>query len=102
MTYDTSLLNYFLHAGIVVKVVMLLLIGASIFSWTYILQRSAYFSFMNLAARKFENNFWSGDDLSKLYASESNRNQPLNGLDAIFHSGFKEFFVKMLVLLLIP
>lgn len=91
MTYDASLLSYFLHAGLVVKMVMLLLIAGSIFSWTYILQRGFYFKEMNKVTGKFEDNFWSGEELSKIYKEESGRKHELNGLEAIFHAGYKEF-----------
>lgn len=91
MTYDASLLSYFLHAGLVVKVVMLLLICASILSWTYILQRGFFFKDINESTSHFETAFWSGEDLSRLYSDEIARKQGLNGLDAIFHAGFKEF-----------
>src|SRR5579883_3085255 len=50
MNVDTTLLNYFLNAGIVVKLVMLLLITASVFSWTYILQRFFYLKDIREAA----------------------------------------------------
>lgn len=47
---------------------------------------------MNKSARKFEQAFWSGEELSKLYAA-SNHDQKgsLQGVEAIFHAGFKEF-----------
>ncbi len=91
MNYDASLLSYFLHAGIVVKVVMLLLVGASIFSWTYILQRGFFFNGMSRATGNFETVFWSGEDLAKLYARETSQKHSLTGLEAIFYAGFKEF-----------
>lgn len=89
MTYDASLLSYFFHAGIIVKAVMLLLVLGSVFSWTYILQRYFYFKGMNRATRQFENTFWSGEDLTKLY-NEQAVEQP-SGLSAIFQAGYKEF-----------
>lgn len=91
MNVDSSLLTYFLNASIVVKCVMLLLAAASIFSWTYILQRVFYINDINKAATKFEETFWAGEDLNKLYASENYRSTPLEGVEAIFHAGFKEF-----------
>lgn len=91
MNYDASLLGYFLNAGIVVKCVMLLLIGASIFSWTYIFQRSSYLKGMRKATGKFERLFWSGEDLLKLYENDKRRKDSLEGAEAIFFSGFKEF-----------
>lgn len=91
MNYDASLLGYFLHASLLVKCVMLILASASILSWTYILQRGFYLKEMNKAAVKFENAFWSGEDLSKLYAGGDRRRGAMNGLEAIFQAGFKEF-----------
>lgn len=87
MNFDASLIGYFVHAGLVVKCVMLLLIGASIFSWAYILQRAFYIKEIKKSTSAFEAAFWSGEDLTKLY--EDNRNN--DGLEAIFHAGFKEF-----------
>ena len=90
MNYDANLLNYFLHAGLVVKCVMIILAGASVFSWTYILQRGFYLQDVNKATGKFEREFWSGEDLAKLYAqSDGEKNQ--EGVQAIFQAGFKEF-----------
>ena len=75
MNYDSTLLNYFVHASLVVKCVMLILAVASIYSWAYILQRLFYLKDIKKSAGKFENSFWSGEDLSKLYVAESRNNQ---------------------------
>src|SRR3990167_9908459 len=91
MTYDTTLLTYFLQAGLVVKCVMVLLIGASIFSWAYILQRGFYLSDLYKTISQFEKTFWSGDDLAKLYTEGTRRRGTIEGIEAIFHAGFKEF-----------
>lgn len=89
MSVDASFLTYFLNAGLVVKFVLLLLIGASIVSWTYILQRGFYLNNLRKTTTDFENTFWAGGDLSKLYADINQSNA--QGLEAIFHAGFKEF-----------
>lgn len=91
MNYDASLFSYFLHAGLVVKGVMLILISASIFSWSYILQRGAYIRDMTRSATSFERAFWSGEDLTKLYGENSRTKEAHAGLEAIFQAGFKEF-----------
>lgn len=90
MTMDSSLWSYFINASFLVKLVMLLLIGASILSWTYIMQRSLYLRDTRNATSQFENAFWSGGDLSKLYAGIKNKDN-LQGMEAIFQAGFKEF-----------
>jgi len=91
MNYDASLLSYFIHASIIVKAVMLILVGASIFSWTYILQRGAYLRSIRKSATRFEKAFWSGEDLSQLYADGGKNRGVSSGLEAIFYAGFKEF-----------
>lgn len=91
MNYDSSLFSYFLHASLVVKCVMLILVGASIFSWTYIFQRNAYLSTIKRVTRKFERAFWSGEDIATLYMQGDRNKSELEGAEAIFHAGFKEF-----------
>lgn len=91
MNYDATLISYFLHASLVVKCVMFILIGASIFSWACILQRVFYLQDLKQAVNRFEHAFWSGEDLSKLYAERSRHRNQLTGVEAIFHAGFKEF-----------
>lgn len=90
MNIDSSFLTYFVNAGLVVKFVLLLLVGASIISWTYILQRWFYLGAMRKATAEFEKKFWSGGDLARMY-SDSRVNTDLRGLEAVFHAGFKEF-----------
>lgn len=91
MLMDTSLWSYFLNAGLVVKCVMLLLVGASIISWTYIFQRLTYLKEIRNQSTQFEEEFWSGGDLSRLYAQSVKQKFDIQGLEAIFHAGFKEF-----------
>lgn len=91
INYDASFLNYFLHASLIVKVVMLILACASVFSWTYIMQRVFYLKEVNTQAAKFEHAFWSGEDMSKLYSSGDRKQESLDGIEAVFHAGFKEF-----------
>jgi len=70
---------------------MLILIGASICSWTYILQRGFYLKYIKKSAGKFEKSFWSGEDLNQLYTDGGKHKASSDGLEAIFYSGFKEF-----------
>lgn len=92
MNYDATLLNYFLNAGIVVKCVMLILGMASVFSWAYILQRNFYLKGIKKTAGSFERAFWSGEDLSRLYTQvNAHHKGTLEGIEAIFQAGFKEF-----------
>jgi biopolymer transport protein TolQ len=88
---DSSLWAYFMNAGMVVKFVLLLLIGASIASWTCILQRALYIKEVRHATKQFENVFWSGGDLSAMYANSQQQQKVVEGMEAIFMAGFKEF-----------
>lgn len=90
MNVDSSFLAYFMNAGLVVKLVLLLLISASIMSWTYILQRGVFLKETRSETKQFESQFWSGGDLSTLYADAS-RHPDTRGMQAIFQAGFKEF-----------
>lgn len=91
MNIDSSLWAYFINAGLVVKLVLLVLVGASIASWTYILQRSLYIKEVRNSTKQFENTFWSGGDLSALYAANQHQQSNQQGMQAIFMAGFKEF-----------
>lgn len=91
MNYDASIFNYFINAGIVVKLVMLLLLGASIFSWAFIIQRALYLKWLRMQTTKFEQQFWSGEELNRLYAHADRARGALGALESIFHAGFKEF-----------
>lgn len=91
MNFDSTLVSYFIQASLVVKIVMIILIGASIFSWAYILQRTFYLSRAKRFARRFESAFDAEEDLSRLYSAGTRTAAELQGLEAIFHAGFKEF-----------
>ncbi len=89
MGANQSLFVYFTDAGMVVKTVMLLLMLASIASWTVIVQRWMFLSAAQKQLRLFENQFWSGTDLSQLHTSLERQNP--TGLASIFYAGFSEF-----------
>lgn len=91
MGFDSTFLGYFFNASAIVKCVMLLLLVASIMSWTYILQRTFYVSDVRKRTRAFENTFLTTGDLSKLYADGVKRTGEPTGLEAIFSAGFKEY-----------
>lgn len=91
MIHHTSVLGYFLQAGMIVKAVMLILIIASITSWTLIVQRAWFFRQMKQQYEAFNRRFWASSDLSKLYADIDSNVEERQGLAAIFYAGFKEF-----------
>ena len=87
-------LNYLdlvLHASIGVQLVMLLLLLASLASWFIIFRKKAVLDRAQREADGFEERFWSGGELSRLYQDSANRKAGLGGLEAIFESGMREF-----------
>jgi len=84
-------LDLMLKASIPVKLIVLLLLAGSFISWVIIFRKGRVFKAAGHAADEFENRFWSGADLGKLYASATDRNRSVDGLEAIFESGFREF-----------
>lgn len=91
MPTDQSFLVYFTDASVVVKLVMLLLLAASVMSWTIIFQRGAFLKRAKQAMAEFEDVFWSGTDLTKLYQEIKSRTEAPEGLENIFSAGFHEF-----------
>lgn len=69
---------------------MLSLLITSIVSWALIIQRGKALSGAKVEAKKFEDRFWSGADLNRLYQELSAR-QNIGGLANVFCAGFKEF-----------
>ena len=91
MNTDSSFFTYFLDAGAVVKCVMLLLFAVSVLSWTIIFQRGTTLKRARKNLLAFEDDFWSGMELSKLFNELSPYHEDAEGLETIFISGFKEF-----------
>ncbi len=69
---------------------MLLLLATSVVSWAFIFQRAKVLKNAKSDTKKFEDKFWSGVDLNKLYQELSAR-QSNNGMASLFCAGFKEF-----------
>jgi biopolymer transport protein TolQ len=90
MTADTSFFSYLLNASFIVKCVILILVFASIVSWTVIVERVRYYKTQLQLAQKFEERFWSGVSLQDLYQSTLHDENPSAILN-IFHCGFKAF-----------
>jgi biopolymer transport protein TolQ len=86
-----SVLSLILNAGPVVKVIIAMLLVASLASWTIIFRKRRLLSLAEAEANRFEGTFWSGGDLGKLYREIGTRNKPAVGLESIFEAGFGEF-----------
>jgi biopolymer transport protein TolQ len=91
MTTDMSLWSLFADASRLVQLVMLLLLIASLYSWTVIIQKFRMLRTARSDAVIFENRFWSGIDLVELYKQVNKRRDDLQGLARLFEAGFGEF-----------
>jgi biopolymer transport protein TolQ len=85
-----TFISLFLEASLIVQLVMVLLLTISITSWAFIFQRHTALKRANKEMIIFEDRFWSGADLNKLYQELSAR-QSIDGMGTIFCAGFKEF-----------
>jgi biopolymer transport protein TolQ len=91
MTTDMSLWSLFANASLLVQLVMLLLLAASLYSWTLIIQKYRLLKAARADALTFENRFWSGIDLVDLYKQVSKRRDELKGMASLFEAGFGEY-----------
>ena len=73
MDEQLSIIDLILHASLTVQGVMLLLFLASVVSWFMIAQRLIYFRSVRDEMYSFEEEFWSGIDLSQLYRDGNER-----------------------------
>ena len=91
MNTELDILGLVLGASLPVKIVMLLLLGASIASWMIIFRKKAMIDRAMRDARDFEERFWSGADLAAVFRDITARNEQLGGMESIFEAGFREF-----------
>ena len=88
-TSDVTLWSLFMQAGIVVKIVMLGLVGASIWTWAIVADKWISFGKFRRQLDQFEQVFWSGQSLEELYRTLSDKKS--SGMSAIFVSAMREW-----------
>ena len=66
---DFSLWSLFLRADFIVKSVILMLIGCSIYSWAVIIEKFRLFKKINLESEEFEEKFWKSKSAESFYNS---------------------------------
>src|SRR6185369_9502704 len=72
-----SPLNLFLHADLVVKIVMLGLLLASIWTWAIIFTHSIRLKSINRQTERFERDFWATSDIDAFHGSRGNDRLPI-------------------------
>lgn len=91
MNTDMSLVTLVAEASVVVQLVMLVLVLASVASWSIIFHKARMVKRATKAADNFEGDFWSGGELNTLYRKLTSSNKQVHGMEAMFESGFKGF-----------
>ena len=66
---DFSLWSLFIRADFIVKSVILMLIGCSIYSWAIIIEKFRLFKKINLETEEFEEKFWKSKSAETFYNS---------------------------------
>ncbi|MBL8584137.1 MAG: protein TolQ [Rhizobiaceae bacterium] len=86
---ELSIWALFMQAGWVVKLVMIGLLVASVWTWAIIIDKTIAYARMRSALNRFEQVFWSGQSLEELYRTLSERKT--TGMGAIFVAAMREW-----------
>lgn len=89
ITHDLSIFGLFLQSDAIVKLVMLILLLASFWSWAIIFDKVMRIRRLRHAASSFEETFWSGGSLDDLYERVGQR--PPDPMTAVFSSAMREW-----------
>ena len=88
---ELSILELFLNASVVVKMVIIILILASIVSWMIIFERWLYIKKISQELLDFEISFWSDAGLDALLSSSQEENHNPVGAEYIFQVGYLDY-----------
>tara|TARA_B100000963_G_C22535742_1_gene629707 strand:- start:1 stop:714 length:714 start_codon:yes stop_codon:yes gene_type:complete len=86
---DFSIFSLFLQADVVVKIVIILLLISSIWSWTIIFSKYSNLKGILMETEDFEEKFYSSETLSKL--SKRIGGQPTHPMEAVFFAAMVYF-----------
>ena len=86
---DLSVWTLFLRADVVVKAVMVILVLASLWSWTIIFEKYRRLRRVDKEAESFEDAFWAGGSLEDLYGRIGAR--PNDPMESLFASAMGEW-----------
>jgi biopolymer transport protein TolQ len=87
--HDLSIIGLFLQSDAVVKMVMLILLVASFWSWAVIFDKVIRLRRLRFTAANFEETFWSGGSLDDLYERVGQR--PPDPMSAVFSAAMREW-----------
>jgi biopolymer transport protein TolQ len=86
---DFSMWSLFARATITVKLVMLMLVGASFWSWSIIVQKTLAYRRARAEAAVFDRAFWSGEPLDELFQQIGP--EPAGAAQRVFAAGMIEW-----------
>ena len=86
---DLTVWGLFLEADIVVKIVMIILLFCSFWTWAIIFEKLSRMRRLRSRAEDFEESFWSGGSLDDLYDRLDSR--PTDPMSALFVSAMREW-----------
>ena len=86
---ELSIFGLFLAADLLVKTVMILLVAASIWSWSIMIQKSRSFRNQRNLTNFFEERFWSQESLDDFY--DHLGSEPDGALERVFGVGMREW-----------
>jgi biopolymer transport protein TolQ len=89
ISHDLSILGLFVQSDAIVKLVMLILLLASFWSWAVIFDKVLRIRRLRQAATSFEETFWSGGSLDDLYERVGQR--PPDPMTAVFSAAMREW-----------
>jgi biopolymer transport protein TolQ len=87
--HEITILGLFWQADAVVKIVMMMLVVASIWCWAIIIEKLMRIRRLNAQADSFEEAFWSGGSLDALY--DRIGQSPADPMAATFAAGMREW-----------
>ncbi len=88
--HTLSFIDLIANASVLVQIVMLILVLASLVSWSMIFYKWFTLKHWARTAREFEGAFWSVGDLSELYYEWEQRNRDAGSIAEIFLEGYRE------------
>jgi len=91
MNGTLSIFDILLGASPPVKVILAILVLASVLSWAMIFKKRGLLSRTEKAAMAFENRFWAGGTLAEIYESQRRGREGETGMSQIFRAGYEEF-----------
>ncbi len=86
-----GVMQYFWQASPIVKSVLLILMAASVMSWTFIFQRRSFYKKVERLMNKFDAKIWKAKDLTAFYQEIKKTTKFNAGIEHVFLAGFSEF-----------